>query len=111
MIATCLAYLWLVWLGAKAQQNRLWMQEIHRTSRCDLSLFQLGMLWVLHCLNRGYNIPVGSTPYNGVKGWSPLKEEKPLSRSEVLSDETNIFGGENGSVSGYRRRSSGCKSL
>lgn len=59
MMATCLAYLWLVWLGAKVQRNSLWMQQIHRKRRCDLSLFQLGIAWMQHCLNQGYNIPVG----------------------------------------------------
>lgn len=50
MIATCLAYLWMVCLGALVVA-RGWLPQIHRTDRCDLSLFQIGLLWIEHCLN------------------------------------------------------------
>lgn len=42
MLAACLAYLWIVYLGALAMETGL-NREIHRTERCDLSLFQLGI--------------------------------------------------------------------
>lgn len=52
MIGTCLAYLWLVCLGARVVvQERV--AAVHRSDRCDLSLFQLGALWLEHCLNHG----------------------------------------------------------
>lgn len=57
LIATCLAYLWMVCLGA-AVRRRGWLPRIHRKSRCDLSLFQIGLLWVDYCLNEGWAIPV-----------------------------------------------------
>jgi hypothetical protein len=57
MIATCLAYLWMVWLGAIVLM-RGWLPQIHRTDRCDLSLFQIGLLWIEQCLNEGLPVPV-----------------------------------------------------
>ncbi len=51
MIATCLAYIWIVYLGTLAMQqgyNRI----IHRTDRCDLSLFQLGLRVLEYFLNQ-----------------------------------------------------------
>lgn len=57
MIAACLAYLWLVFLGRYAQKTG-WDKVIHRTDRCDLSLFQLGLDLLEHFLNEGLSIPV-----------------------------------------------------
>lgn len=59
LIATCLAYIWIVCLGA-AVKSRGWaaLVQIHRRNRCDLSLFQIGLLWVEHCLNEDRDIPV-----------------------------------------------------
>jgi hypothetical protein len=57
LIATCLAYLWIVCLGAMVVL-RGWLPQIHRRDRCDLSLFQIGLLWIEHCLNEGLPIPV-----------------------------------------------------
>ncbi len=42
LIAACLAYLWLIYLGTLASQPH-WRRLIHRSDRCDLSLFQLGL--------------------------------------------------------------------
>jgi len=42
LIATCLAYLWLIYLGTLASQPH-WRRLVHRSDRCDLSLFQLGL--------------------------------------------------------------------
>jgi hypothetical protein len=41
LIASSLAYLWLVYLGVCAFRDD-WLQRLHRQDRCDLSLFQLG---------------------------------------------------------------------
>lgn len=57
MIATCLAYIWIVFLGALAMKNQ-WNKIIHRTDRCDLSLFQMGLRLLEHLLNKEKNIPV-----------------------------------------------------
>jgi hypothetical protein len=61
LIAVCLAYVWLVCLGAQVKAQRR-VGLIHRRHRCDLSLFQLGLLWVEHCLNEGAPIPVPLRP-------------------------------------------------
>lgn len=42
LIAACLAYLWIIYLGTLAAQPH-WRRLVHRTDRCDLSLFQLGL--------------------------------------------------------------------
>lgn len=58
LIGVSLAYIWLVLLGAQVKRNRLWLRRVHRTGRCDLSLFQLGRAWLQECLNEGWRIPV-----------------------------------------------------
>lgn len=57
LIAVCLAYIWIVYLGAIATQDD-WVKTIHRTDRCDLSLFQLGLRLLDHIMNEGLPIPV-----------------------------------------------------
>ena len=57
MIAACLAYIWIVYLGVIAKRNG-WVKIIHRTDRCDLSLFQLGLNLLEHFLNELLTIPV-----------------------------------------------------
>ena len=57
LVATCLAYYWMVCLGAEVER-RGWQSLIHRTERCDLSLFQLGLTWLKHCLNENWLVPV-----------------------------------------------------
>lgn len=57
LMATCLAYLWMVCLGEMVLR-RGWLPIVHRRSRCDLSLFQIGLLWIEHCLNEGWPVPV-----------------------------------------------------
>jgi hypothetical protein len=42
LIATCLAYWWIIYLGTLASQPH-WRRLVHRADRCDLSLFQLGL--------------------------------------------------------------------
>ena len=57
MIAAALAYLWIIFLGALAVRDD-WVKIIHRTDRCDLSLFQLGLALLEHFLNEERPIPV-----------------------------------------------------
>jgi Transposase DDE domain len=57
LMASCLAYIWIVYLGARCEQEG-WMRIIHRGDRCDLSLFQLGLRWLDYLLNEGFEIPV-----------------------------------------------------
>lgn len=57
MIAACLAYLWMVHLGLVAKQQD-WVRIIHRTDRCDWSLFRLGLALLDHFLNESLPIPV-----------------------------------------------------
>jgi len=57
MLAACLAYLWIVYLGVQALQKNF-LPLIHRTDRCDLSLFQLGLRLLEHLLDFHEPIPV-----------------------------------------------------
>ena len=57
LIAACLAYIWVVYLGALCEQEG-WRELIHRQKRCDLSLFQLGLRVLEHFLNEELPIPV-----------------------------------------------------
>jgi DDE family transposase len=57
LIAACLAYIWIVYLGALCETGG-WRERIHRRKRCDLSLFQLGLRILEHFLNEDLPIPV-----------------------------------------------------
>ena len=57
MIAACLAYIWMIYLGNMAIKQG-WSKIIHRTDRCDLSLFQLGLRLLDYFLNHDMRIPV-----------------------------------------------------
>lgn len=57
LIGTCLAYLWMVCLGAWVLQTGQ-LGLIHRRKRCGWSLFQIGLHWIEHCLNEGLPIRV-----------------------------------------------------
>jgi hypothetical protein len=57
LIATCLAYIWVVYLGSLCKKDG-WQRIIHRGKRCDLSLFQLGLRLLEHFLNEELPIPV-----------------------------------------------------
>jgi hypothetical protein len=57
LMAACLAYLWIIYLGTRCEQDG-WNSIIHRGDRCDLSLFQLGLRLLDYLLNEGYAIPV-----------------------------------------------------
>jgi Transposase DDE domain len=57
LIASCLAYIGLVYLVTLCKTQG-WQSIIHRKSRCDLSLFQLGFRLLDHFMNEGFSIPV-----------------------------------------------------
>jgi hypothetical protein len=57
MIAACLAYLWVVYLGLVVIRKGL-VNVIHRADRCDWSLFRLGLALLDHLLNESLPIPV-----------------------------------------------------
>jgi hypothetical protein len=57
LIAACLAYIWMIYLGTLCHLEG-WKKVIHRTDRCDLSLFQLGLAFLDYCLNEGMPVPV-----------------------------------------------------
>lgn len=61
MIAACLAYLWLVYLASHALEGG-WDKLIHRTDRCDLSLFSLGLALLDYFMNHTLPIPVAFIP-------------------------------------------------
>jgi hypothetical protein len=58
LIASCLAYLWLVYLGVCALRDG-WLKRVHRQDRCDLSLFRLGLRLLARCLKDDIPIPDG----------------------------------------------------
>lgn len=60
LMAACLAYIWMIYLGVYAHQHGF-VPIIHRTDRCDLSLFQLGLDLLEHCLNEELPIPFNLT--------------------------------------------------
>jgi len=57
LVAACLAYIWIVYLGSLCEQDG-WMTIIHRGDRCDFSLFQMGLRLLDHLLNEDFLIPV-----------------------------------------------------
>lgn len=58
LIAACLAYLWLVYLGVCVLRDG-WLKRLHRQDRCDLSLFRLGLRLLARCLQDDIPIPPG----------------------------------------------------
>ncbi len=58
LIASCLAYIWLVYLGVCALRDG-WLKRLHRQDRCDLSLFRLGGRLLARCLKDHIPIPEG----------------------------------------------------
>ncbi len=61
LMVAALAYLWLVYLGTIAELEG-WTSIIHRTERCDLSLFSLGLALLDHFTNHSLPIPVAFIP-------------------------------------------------
>jgi hypothetical protein len=58
LMAACLAYLWVVYLGVCAIRDD-WLTQLHRRDRCDLSLFRLGVRLLARCLKDELPIPDG----------------------------------------------------
>jgi hypothetical protein len=58
LIASCLAYLWLVYLGVCVLRDG-WLKRLHRQDRCDLSLFRLGLRLLARCLKDALPLPHG----------------------------------------------------
>ncbi len=58
LIASCLAYLWLIYLGVCALRDE-WRKRLHRRDRCDLSLFRLGLRLLARCLKDDIPLPAG----------------------------------------------------
>ena len=61
LIAACLAYLWLMYLGSRALAEKL-AAQIHRPNRCDLSLFQLGASLLDWLMDATGPLPVAFCP-------------------------------------------------
>jgi hypothetical protein len=57
LIAACLAYIWIVYLGSLGEKEG-WRELVHRKKRCDFSLFQLGLRILEYFLNEELPIPV-----------------------------------------------------
>jgi hypothetical protein len=58
LIATVLAYLWVVYLGVIGRRDAL-RTRIQRPDRCDLSLFSLGLRLLAYCLRHRHPLPHG----------------------------------------------------
>lgn len=56
LIASCMAYIWMIYLGILAIKKKV-LPEIHRRGRCDLSLFQIGLRYLERILNQNLEIP------------------------------------------------------
>jgi hypothetical protein len=57
LIATSLAYLWVHAVAIFAQEQD-WVSRFHRTDRCDLSLFQIGLRALRYAQREGKRVPV-----------------------------------------------------
>jgi Transposase DDE domain len=57
LIATSLAYLWVHAVAVFAQEQD-WLAQFHRTDRCDLSLFQIGVRALRYAQREGKRVPV-----------------------------------------------------
>ena len=57
LIATSLAYVWLHAVAVVAQEQD-WVSQFHRTDRCDLSLFQIGVRALRYAHREGKRVPV-----------------------------------------------------
>ena len=57
LLATSLAYLWVHEVAMFAQAQG-WVAQFHRTDRCDLSLFQIGLRAMRYARREGKRIPM-----------------------------------------------------
>ncbi len=53
LLASCLAYLWMIYLGVTVKADEKKRCLIDRTDRVDKSLFRLGIDWLNYALNHG----------------------------------------------------------
>jgi hypothetical protein len=61
LIASSLAYLWVIAVGVFARASG-WLERFHRTDRCDLSLFQIGLRAITYARRERLRIPVQFIP-------------------------------------------------
>jgi hypothetical protein len=57
LIATSLAYVWMHATAGFAQAHG-WVERFHRSDRCDLGLFQIGLRAIQYALREGLRVPV-----------------------------------------------------
>lgn len=57
VIATSLAYVW-IHAAAGFAQAQDWVKQFHRSDRCDLGLFQIGLRAIQYALREGLRVPV-----------------------------------------------------
>jgi hypothetical protein len=58
LLATCLAYIWMIYLGVEVSNDHSRRSQIDRTHRTDKSLFRLGLDWLKHALTRNLDFNV-----------------------------------------------------
>lgn len=58
LLAACVAYVWIVYLGVMVQEDEAKRHLIDRPNRADKSLFRLGFDWLKLALTRGLEIQV-----------------------------------------------------
>ena len=102
LMASCLAYIWLVYLGVCALRDG-WLKRLHRQDRCDLSLFRLGLRLLARCLKddipipEGFLVPVQMLP----QACSSATQTSRMSRTHFL------YGSEYWSILSLLRESPG----
>jgi hypothetical protein len=57
LIASSLAYVWIHGVAGFAQAHG-WVEQFHRSDRCDLGLFQIGLRAIQYALREGLRVPV-----------------------------------------------------
>jgi hypothetical protein len=58
LLASCIAYLWMIYLGVSVKWDEKKRCLIDRTDRVDKSLFRLGIDWLNYALNHGLSFDV-----------------------------------------------------
>ena len=60
LIATCMAYIWIVLMGVQCRDSGN-MAKVHRKDRCDLSMFTLGLRFIDFLVNN--RLPLHFVPF------------------------------------------------
>ncbi len=60
LVGACLAYIWMIWLGVEVI-TKDYIHLIDHNSRCDKSVFRLGLDWLKHLLKNGKRVIVSFT--------------------------------------------------